>query len=236
MSDGFSLGSARVQAFISDDPVLSYVSVPDSEYLYCPSDRQIPDAAFYSSLGKMYSDGDCVEQNTPKACRYLEIAYSKGSRDIRAGDYLMMGMYRLLEMPEGIVHGLRKSALLAIEWFFDSLKKDVVNNDTHWTNLIYSHLGRTMLDDEVREYETAYKLLKIASVQECEALFYLAKMYYKGYYVEEDRKKAEYYLERILETPEFEDDVFYDSAREIMECWELGMPDEYVDVIYCRLE
>ena len=237
MGDGFSLERVRMMAVLSDDPSDDYVSPLNNDILYTPKDINTYDLGkLYCQLGKEYHDGDIFEENLPKACRFLEIAHSKGSREIRPGDYLMMGMYRLLEVPEGVRYGLTKNVKLAAKWFIEGLKTDIENHDEHWINIMFSRIGRALLQDEIAEYEMAHRLLTIASVQEHEALFFLAMMYDRGIYVEENRLMAADCINRILEAPKEENDVFYDAAEAIMACWELDYPEDIIDQVYHSLD
>ena len=56
-------------------------------------------------------------------------------------------------------------------------------------------------------------------------------MYDRGLYVEEDRVKAVYCLEQILDATDLEGDVFYEAAGHIMACWETGAPEEIIEGI-----
>lgn len=174
MDDGFSLERVRMMVVLSDDPSEDCVASLNNDILYTPKDIYAYDLGkLYCRLGKDYHDGNVIEENLPKACRFLEIAYNKGCREIRPGDYLMMGMYRLL---------------------------------------------------------------KIASVQEHEALFYLAMMYDQGIYVEEDRLMAADCINKILEDPKEKYDVFYGAAEAILACWELDYPEDIIDQVFHSLD
>ncbi len=87
------------------------------------------------------------------------------------------------------------------------------------------------MDNEIREYERAFILLTIAAEQETEAMFYLAMMYEKGLHVERDRSTAEYCLRQIRTATDLADDVFYKAAGDVLECWEVDAPEEFIDAI-----
>lgn len=201
------------------------------EMLFYLGPKQISEAEAYNRLGRMYMDGAGVPEDGVKACRYFETAYKKGSRDIRTGDFLMMGVYRQIETRKAVMQGLVRDLRLSIKWYTCCLERCIQNEDEHRIYLILSHLGRAFMDDEIEEYKTAYDYLNRASHQEPEALFYLARMYDLGLYVMKDREMAKYYLNMILERPEFEDDVFYNSAQDILECWEVGAPQHVIEKI-----
>ena len=231
MENGFNPGKIRIMTRISDNPYKECYQPISHEILYYSGSKQIPEAEVYSRLGRMYFDGLGVEQDGIKGCRYLEIAYDKGSRNIRTGDYLMMGVYRHIETSKAIQCGVTRDLRMAIKWYACCLEECIQMEDEHGINLVLSHLGRAFVDDEIREYKSAFICLSQACCQEAEALFYLARMYDRGLYVKKNHKEAEYYISRIMETPEFEGEVFYDCAYEIMECWKMCVPDEVIDSI-----
>lgn len=233
MDKGFSLGKIIMTAKLSDNPLGDYTRPDSFEVLYYPETRNISDAEAYRRIGQMYMDGLGVEEDGPKGCRYLETAYEKGARNIRVGDYLMMGVYRQIETRKAVEYGLTRNLVLAIKWYMECLKLCKELNDSHGISLVYSHIGRAFIDEELKDYEKAYYFLSVASEQEPEALFYLARMYDRGLYVQRDHEKAEFYINQILNTSEFEGDVFYECAEEIMACWKAGVPDEIIDgIIY----
>ena len=143
----------------------------------------------------------------------------------------MMWVYRQIETRRAVKFGLTKDSVLAIKWYMKSLERCLEDEDTHFQNLLLSHIGRAFLDDRIKEYKKAYDCLSQASCEISEALFYLAWMYERGLYVKRSRRKAEYYFDRILENKEFEDDVFYDAAAEIKYWWRNGAPEEYIQMI-----
>ena len=205
------------------------------EFIVYTGPESISEAEAYYRVGRMYYDGLGVEKNEIKGCKYFEIAFDKGARNIRVGDYLMMGVYRHLETQRAVKLGLTRNLKLAIKWYECSLEKCIWLDDEEGINKMLSHIGRACVDDEIRDYKRAFVCLKCACEQEAEALFYLARMYDRGLYVDENREKAVYLLYQILITPRFEDEVFYDCAQEILDCWERGASDEVVDEIVNKL-
>ena len=180
MGKEFSLGKIIMNAKLSDNPLGDYTRLGGCEILYYPGTRSISDAEAYRRIGQMFMDGLGVEEDGPKACRYLETAYDKGARNIRVGDYLMMGVYRQIETSKAVEYGLTRNLVLAIKWYMECLKLCKELNDTHGISLIYSHMGRAFVDDELKDYEKAFYFLSVASERESEALFYLARMYDRG--------------------------------------------------------
>ena len=231
MKNRFNPGKMKIKVRLSDDPFEEVCRPVSCEILLNTGADRISEAEAYRRLGCMYYDGLGIEQDEIKGCRYFETAYDKGCRDIRNGDYLMMGVYRHIEIPEAVSEGLTRDLRLAIRWYACFLEQCIRMEDEHGINLALSHLGRAFMDDDIRDYKSAYICLSKACEQEPEAMFYLAMMYDRGLYVEKNHEKAEYYINRILETPAFEGDVFYDTAQAIRECWEMGMPEEIIDEI-----
>ena len=234
----FTTGRMTILASNMEDPFENYIEPVKMEIFVNASKKsgkQITEAEAYRRLGQMYFDGNLGEKNGPKGCRFLEIAYEKGSRDIRTGDYLLTGVYRHIATKEAAEQGITRNLDLAIRWYTKCLNKCRRFDNKESALLLYSHLGRVYQDDEIKDYKKAYRYLMKACHQEAEALFYLARMYDRGYYVKENREKAQEYLNKILTTPGFEDTVFYDSAKIILECWEMGVPDEIIDEIVYEL-
>ena len=231
MKNRLNPGKMKIMARLSDDPFEEVYRPVSCEILINTESDGIPEAEAYRRLGRMYYDGLGIEQDEIKGCRYFETAYDKGCRDIRIGDYLMMGVYRHIETDEAVRGGLTRDLRLAIKWYACFLEQCIQMEDEQGINLALSHLGRAFVDDDIRDYKSAYICLTKASEQESEAMFFLARMYDRGLYVKKNHEKAKYYISKIMETPEFEGDAFYDTAQEIKECWEMGAPDEIIDEI-----
>ncbi len=237
MRDGFDSGIIRVLACISNNPYEECYQPVSYEALYYTGQKKIPESEVYSRLGRMYFDGLGVTEDQIKACKYLEIAYDKGSRSMRTGDYLMMGVYRQIVTNKAAMRGITKDLRLAIKWYLCCMEKCIEAEDEEGVYICLSHIGRALINDDIRDYKNAFICLRASCHQQAEALFYLARMYDRGLYVKKDRKKAECYIKKIMETPGFQENVFCDCAHEIWECWEHGVPDEIIDaIIYGILE
>ncbi len=171
----------------------------------------------YYKIGKMYYEGQYVKRNYPKGCRYFEIAYEKGCRSMCSGDFLMMGAYRHIEVIDGVENGMTRDMILAIKWYKHMLEKCWQNCDSEGVLSAYSKLGRAYQEPEIGNYEKAYKYLKKSELRDSQSLLYMAKLYEYGLYVKQNPKKAMDYIYRIIRTPEFKNDCFYDCAMRIVE-------------------
>lgn len=120
--DDLFLERMNMLSITSDDRLDYDIKPLSQEVLYRPEGADLSDAEVYNRLGRMYLDGDGVAENGPKAVRYFEIAYNKGARNIRTGDYLMMGVYRQIETRRAVLFGLTKDSMLAIKWYMQCLE------------------------------------------------------------------------------------------------------------------
>ena len=105
------------------------------------------------AVGRMYMDGDYFEGDTPKACHYFEIAYEMGERNIRSGDYLMMGTYHQFDVKEGKQYGLFRDMPLAVKWYLKFAEKQPNG---------YSHVGCAYMEKEIRDYKKAFQCFLIS--------------------------------------------------------------------------
>ena len=143
-----------------------------------------------NQIGRLYFDGEFVEEDCPKACVLYEIAYDMGCRDIRCGDYLMMGTYHHHDVQETREYGLYRNIPLAIKWYLKCAENSRIG---------YSNLGCAYLEHEVRDYQKAFEYLMLSEYTDTRALYYAGIMYEFGLYVEANPLMATMYFQNLIQ-------------------------------------
>ena len=153
-------------------------------------------------IGQFYFD-ECEEKiETARACACFELAYALGARNIRCGDYLMMGSYRQFDVEEGREMGLTRDMNLALKWYLEMLKT---------SKLAYGRLCNAYLEKEIRNYDKAYECALKVQEDDHRGLYCAGLINEFGLVPEADRELAEKYYERVLDLVDVED-LFYDRA------------------------
>ena len=153
-----------------------------------------------SFLGKFSMDND----DGALACAYLEMAYDMGDRNIRLGDYLMMGSYRQFDVKEGIEYGLNRDMKLALKWYLEMLKQDT---------FAYGNLSYAYMEREVRDYQKAYRCAMLCPDNNVRGIYCAGLIHEFGLAGEPDGEKAEKYYRKVLDL-EPEGELFYDRSLE----------------------
>ena len=153
-------------------------------------------------IGQFYFD-ECEEKiETARACAYFELAYALGARNIRCGDYLMMGSYRQFDVEEGRQMGLTRDMNLALKWYLEMLKID---------KRAYGSLSYAYMEKEIRDYYKAYECALKAEEDDVRGLYCAGLINEFGLVPQTDRSLAEKYYERVLDQVD-DGDLFYDRA------------------------
>ena len=127
-----------------------------------------------NEVGIMYADGLNVAKDVARGCALFEAAYDMGFRNIRCGDYLMMGTYHQFDVDEGIHYGLNRDMDLAVKWY-----RKVAEIDKYG----FTSLGHAYLEREIRDYSKAFKYFVMGGNDNEKNLYYLGVMYEFGLYV-----------------------------------------------------
>lgn len=162
------------------------------------------EAATGQYTGETISDlarymSDIEDGDWARACCYFEIAYDLGSREIRSGDYLMMGSYHQFDVMEGREYGLNRDMNLARKWYLEMLKKN---------SNAYAHLSFAYMEKEIRDYKKAYECAMRCPEDNERGVYCAGLIHEFGLVGEVDKELAEKYFERVLELVDT-DDLFY---------------------------
>ncbi len=153
-------------------------------------------------IGRMYADGDYVDKNWARACRYFEIA-AKYDVTQRKGDYLMMGSYHQYDIDEGREEGLYRDLDLAIKWY----KKMIEEGDISG----YSNLGCIYFEKEKLNYKKAFDCFKKSGWDDPRSLYYTGFIYEFGLSKRTNLEFAKHFYERVFEVTESK--LWIDDAK-----------------------
>lgn len=160
-----------------EDPEMAY-------QWYLEAALTFEDGSSIGALGRMYFQGEYVDESYGKACHYWEIAHEKGTVLPREC-YIYMGDCRQYGR-DGVV----KDTQLAVKWFLMAASKgDDFGYECAACIYFYG-------DGSVKDYEKAFELFNKPKKQNSCALYHLGVMYENGYGVAKDQTKAMNYYKK----------------------------------------